>query len=70
LNKIQIWENTASGGGGPGRKPQEDRHFTLLVSTGHEASALRQAVSSLEPEVLRQVEMSGLPAPFAGILPV
>jgi hypothetical protein len=25
---------------------QEDRHFTLLLSTGHEASALRKAVSS------------------------
>jgi hypothetical protein len=27
-------------------RPQEDRHFTLLVSTGHEDSALREAVSS------------------------
>jgi hypothetical protein len=32
-------------------RPQEDRHFTLLVSTGHEASALREAVSSSRPEV-------------------
>jgi hypothetical protein len=43
-------------------KPEEDWHFTLLVSTGYVASALREAVSSLEPEALRQVEMTGLPA--------
>jgi hypothetical protein len=44
------------------KKPEEDWHFTLLVSTGYVASALREAVSSLEPEALRQVEMTGLPA--------
>jgi len=43
-------------------KPQKDRHFTLLVSTGLEASALREAVSSLEPAALRQAELTGLAA--------
>jgi hypothetical protein len=48
---------------------QEDRHFTLLLSTGHEASALRKAVSSsgLRSAAGRDERPPGA---VAGILPV